>query len=520
MKLKKIMAAAMALTVVCGAQTAVTAYQPVGGITANAADILDSGKCGDNVTWQVDSEGTLTISGKGEVAESPWDDSDKFDKESVKKLIIKEGVTAVYGSPFLDLTNIGSISIPDSSFSLDGISSGTFRDTKWFENEKAKGSFVILNGYLLDGSNCKGEVIIPNTVKHIVYMAFAGNEDITSVTIPDSVTSIGSGAFADCKNLEKVSGGSSLNSCGNMVFMSTKWLESERAKNPLVILQHTLIKGSDCSGNVTIPDNVTNIAVYAFELSAITSVTIPKSVTSIGYGAFYCCENLESAIIYNPECFIHSSPYTFFSDYGNGQFDYVFNGVIKGYKGSTAEAYAKKNGYSFDEIVSETTTTATTTTTTTTTATTTEATTTTTETTTEATTTEATTTAPETTTEPITSTVTAPVNEVSFGDPTGDGKIDAKDASFTLVEYAKLSTGGESSLTDAEKNAADVNKDGKVDSKDASTVLQYYAYTSTGGTNPIEVYLGYTDVAVPIDPSATQTASALPAINNKYYFNT
>ena len=76
-----------------------------------------------------------------------------------------------------------------------------------------------------------------------------------------------------------------------------------------------------------------------------------------------------------------------------------------------------------------------------------------------------------------------------LGDVNNDGKVDAKDASLILVEYASLSTDGKSVLSDEAKTAADVNKDGKADSKDASAVLQYYAYTSTGGTDSIEVFL-------------------------------
>jgi len=76
-----------------------------------------------------------------------------------------------------------------------------------------------------------------------------------------------------------------------------------------------------------------------------------------------------------------------------------------------------------------------------------------------------------------------------FGDPNRDNKIDANDASFILVQYAKLSTGGESALTKNEKWAADVNKDGKVDAKDASICLAYYSYLSTGGTDAFDVYL-------------------------------
>ena len=52
-----------------------------------------------------------------------------------------------------------------------------------------------------------------------------------------------------------------------------------------------------------------------------------------------------------------------------------------------------------------------------------------------------------------------------------------------------MSTGGESTLTEEERNAADVNKDGKIDSKDASLILAYYSYLSTGGKEKIDVYI-------------------------------
>ena len=70
-------------------------------------------------------------------------------------------------------------------------------------------------------------------------------------------------------------------------------------------------------------------------------------------------------------------------------------------------------------------------------------------------------------------------SDVTFGDPNGDGKIDAKDASTILVEYSKMSTGGEGSLSDAQKSAANVNGDDKIDAKDASFILSYYAMAST-----------------------------------------
>ena len=77
--------------------------------------------------------------------------------------------------------------------------------------------------------------------------------------------------------------------------------------------------------------------------------------------------------------------------------------------------------------------------------------------------------------------VSASSAALSFGDPNGDGKTDAKDASFVLEAYSKLSTGGTDVLSSEQRTAANVNRDEKVDAKDASVILAYYAYLSTGG---------------------------------------
>lgn len=70
---------------------------------------------------------------------------------------------------------------------------------------------------------------------------------------------------------------------------------------------------------------------------------------------------------------------------------------------------------------------------------------------------------------------------VMIGDVDHSGKVDASDASFVLVEYSLLSTGGVSSWTEKEKLCGDVNGDSKIDSTDASAILVYYSINSTGG---------------------------------------
>ena len=77
-------------------------------------------------------------------------------------------------------------------------------------------------------------------------------------------------------------------------------------------------------------------------------------------------------------------------------------------------------------------------------------------------------------------TVAYHLNAFTLGDVNNDGKVDAKDASAVLVYYSRMSTGGESTLTEAQMKAANVNGDSLIDAKDASRILVYYAAASTG----------------------------------------
>lgn len=68
-----------------------------------------------------------------------------------------------------------------------------------------------------------------------------------------------------------------------------------------------------------------------------------------------------------------------------------------------------------------------------------------------------------------------------LGDIDGNGAVDADDASLALAEYARVSSGGNGTFTEAQTWCADVNIDGAVDADDASMILSFYSYTSTGG---------------------------------------
>jgi hypothetical protein len=90
---------------------------------------------------------------------------------------------------------------------------------------------------------------------------------MTSVTIPNSVTSIGGYAFS-----------------------GTGWYNAQ--PDGILYLDNWLLgyKGTQPAGNLTINNGTKGIADWAFYgCSSLTSVTIPNSVTSIGYSAFREC---------------------------------------------------------------------------------------------------------------------------------------------------------------------------------------------------------------------------------------
>ena len=156
-------------------------------------------------------------------------------------------------------------------------------------------------------------VILPSTISSwpvtkIGEDALKDNTTITSVTIPASVTEIGSNAFAGCTNLTSVH---YAGDWSNLTIQSGNPAVQDAANELLFdfdfILNNTaviVIRYKGTAADVTIPSRykgkpVTMIDHAAFHNSAVTSVTIPDSVTSIHDSAFAYCSSLTNISIPN-----------------------------------------------------------------------------------------------------------------------------------------------------------------------------------------------------------------------------
>ena len=172
--------------------------------------------------------------------------------------------------------------------------------------------FNLTTGTITKYNGTDTVVVIPSkingvTVTTIGTDAFLGL-NITSVTIPANVTEIGSNAFADCTNL------TSVNYAGdwsNLTIQSGNPAVQDAANEQLFdfefILNNTAVivtRYNGTAADVTIPScykgkPVTAINNAAFPNSAVTSVTIPDSVTSIPDAAFVNCSQLTNISIPN-----------------------------------------------------------------------------------------------------------------------------------------------------------------------------------------------------------------------------
>ena len=136
---------------------------PVGifdAVKVEAVTVVDSGTCGDNLTWTIDSDGLLTISGTGAMSDysygvtAPWSEQ----KDDIKYVGIMDGVTSIGDHAFYECDKMTSITIPESVTSI--------------------GVYALYN--------CQGltSIDLPDSLETIEDNAFYGCTNLTAITIP------------------------------------------------------------------------------------------------------------------------------------------------------------------------------------------------------------------------------------------------------------------------------------------------------------------------------------------------
>lgn len=171
-------------------------------VGVSAASIVDSGECGDNVTWTLDSEGLLTISGTGAMESHegpgwyPWFDNYHT---KVQSLEIENGVTSIGDYAFANYF-LKQIKIAES---VTVIGTGAF-EASCPESLYIPGTVSDIGKLTFNTSARLEHVTIGNGLPAIPDEAFRACWSLSDITIPASVTKIGKGAFMGCNELADV----------------------------------------------------------------------------------------------------------------------------------------------------------------------------------------------------------------------------------------------------------------------------------------------------------------------------
>ena len=193
-------------------------------------------------------------------------------------------------------------------------------------------------------------VVLSNTIQEVGYSAFSNCYDIKNISWGTGIVTIGDYAFSNCIYLSSVTIPSVTKSIGYRAFYDCASLSS---------ITFNALNCNDCNSygfynagyaasslNVTVGSGVKKIPAYLFDTDEnynygdgfyahITSVTLPASVQEIGRYSFGNCYDLKTVTINNKSMA--------FNDYSF--YNCLSSLTFKCYQGSTADTYAKNNGF-------------------------------------------------------------------------------------------------------------------------------------------------------------------------------
>lgn len=292
--------------------------------------IVDSGTCGENLTWTLNDAGILTISGNGNMYNYTFDDS-PWKNLNVNEVEFTGEITNIGDYAFNMCQGLTEITIPDTvtkigefsfngcmdleriilSKNLESIHNTTFIECPNLKTIQIDGSnfnyYTDSRGVLYNGeqtilikapSAMTGGYVIPNSVIEIADNGFFGCSELQSIIIPDSVTKIGDSVFYYCIGLSTISIPESVQSLGDYLFSLCENLITVNIPAGITEIKKSMFNGCCALTGIKLPDSITMISENAFNgCSNLSTIKIPDNVSIIADSAFSFCHNLNDIII-------------------------------------------------------------------------------------------------------------------------------------------------------------------------------------------------------------------------------
>lgn len=220
-------------------------------VQTNAATVTASGKYSIDISWSLNSDGVLTVTGTGPMKDYTFSSDIPWQKysSSVKSVVIGDGITSICKYAFYYFSNLTTVTVGKD-------------------------------------------------VTTIGSQAFYSCANLSSITLPDGLLTIESSAFFNCGKLEKINLGNCLTYIGSDAFSYCYKLAEADLPDTLETISDYAFYYCSSLISVVIPDGVTTIGRSAFHTcSALASLTIGNNVESIGDYAFINCSSLKTVTL-------------------------------------------------------------------------------------------------------------------------------------------------------------------------------------------------------------------------------
>ena len=261
---------------------------------AYAVSEVDSGTCGENLTWVLTEDGILTISGEGAMEDYTRDENPPWDwdeappwveySETIFAVVFEEGVTSIGDYALYEFRNLEGITLADS--------------------------VTHIGDYAFSGCFNLREITLPENLESIGCEAFAFCAEVAELHIPANVKNIGELAFRNFLGLKSftVSEDNAYYSAADFVLYNKEQTtliyylggaeEYVIPEGVTTIANHAFFN-NNVLRSIVISDGVEYIGEFAFQsCGSLTTVEIPPSVTTIDANAFRDCDALEQIIFH------------------------------------------------------------------------------------------------------------------------------------------------------------------------------------------------------------------------------
>ncbi|MCQ2069909.1 MAG: leucine-rich repeat domain-containing protein [archaeon] len=268
--------------------------------------ILAEGKIGENATYTLWTDGSLDITGEGELFASiprydPYPISTFWmgNNDRIQTVQFDEGITTVGGYLFAGCTNLKEIAFPST---LIRLGNGSFYGCTSLESVTLPDNLTGLGTDCFNGCTALETVCIPASVISINGNVFAGCTNLTSIDVSDD-----NGTYSQVNGMLTNKSRTSILSCPAgltevTVPYTVRTIASDTFKG-CILLTDIIVNGvgtiadnlfSECTSLKTVTLTATTIGNEAFKGCVDLSEITMSRATTIGVNAFNGCKNLES----------------------------------------------------------------------------------------------------------------------------------------------------------------------------------------------------------------------------------